>query len=144
MEGDGQLAHGVPAGLNKEAYSATAGRKFGLTVGLAFLILAAIARWRAHPVTYSVLGPLGIVLTLAAIVVPTMLGPVDRAWMKLAGLISKVTTPIFMGIVYYLILTPTGLLRRTFGRSALVHQSTETGFWLDRSKSARSSLDRQF
>ena len=105
MEGDGKLAHAVPARLSGP-YTAAAGRKFGFTVGGAFLILSVIARWRGHPVTYSVLGPLGLLLIIAGLFVPAMLGPVDRAWMKLAGLISKVTTPIFMALVYFVILFP--------------------------------------
>ncbi len=42
--------------------------------------------------------------------------------MELAHLISKVTTPIVMGVMYLLVLTPVGLLRRTFGGNPMVHQ----------------------
>lgn len=138
------MAHGVSAGLSTAPYTAAAGRKFGLTVGGAFVVLSIIGRWRGHPTTFLVLGTLGVLLIVAALVVPAMLGPVDRGWMKIAGLISKVTTPIFMGVVYFLILTPTGLLRRMFAGSALVHKSGPAGFWKDRTQSPHSSLDRQF
>jgi hypothetical protein len=113
-------------------------------VGIAFLVLAGIARWRGHPTTVMVLGGLGVLLVLSGLVIPKLLGPVERAWMGLAGLISKVTTPLFLGIVYFIVLTPIGMLRRLFAGSALVHRATDTGFWLDRSASGRSSLDRQF
>lgn len=142
MEGDGKLAHAVPARLSGP-YTAAAGRKFGLTVGAAFLVLAAIGRWRGHSTTFLVLGILGGALVLGGLVVPTRLGPVERAWMQLAAVISKVTTPIFMGVVYFIILTPIGLLRRAFGGNALVHKPGPHGFWADRGHS-RSSLDRQF
>jgi Saxitoxin biosynthesis operon protein SxtJ len=144
MEGDDRLAHSVPARLSPGSYTATAGRKFGLTVGGAFTLLALIGRWRGHPTTFAVLGVLGILLVAAGLAIPTMLGPVERGWMKLAGAISKVTTPIFMGIVYFVILTPIGLLRRAFGGNALVHRSGPHGFWVDRNQTPRSSLDRQF
>jgi hypothetical protein len=92
-----------------------------------------------------VLGSVGALLVLAGLVIPTSLGPVERSWMKLAGLISKVTTPIFMGVVYFVILTPIGLLRRAFAGSALVHKpAAGGGFWADRSQSPRGALDRQF
>jgi hypothetical protein len=91
-----------------------------------------------------VLGGLGVALVVAGLVIPTMLGPVERGWMKFALLISKVTTPIFMGVIYFVVLAPVGILRRTFGRSALVHTPGSTGFWADRSDAPRSSLDRQF
>ena len=137
------MAHALPARL-KGPYTAAAGRKFGLTVGIAFLVLAAIATWRGHPVTTKVLGSLGAALVVGGLVVPTMLGPVERSWMRLALLISKVTTPIFMGVVYFVILTPVGFLRRVFAGSALVHKTGPAGFWADRTDTPRSTLDAQF
>jgi hypothetical protein len=128
----------------KEAYTASAGRKFGLTVGLAFVVLSVIGRWRGHPISFAVLGSIGVVLVLASLIAPRALGPVDRGWMRIAGIISKVTTPVFMAVVYFVILTPVGLLRRLFAGSALTHRASSTGFWLDRSTSPRGSLERQF
>jgi hypothetical protein len=124
-------------------YTASAGRKFGLTVGIAFGVFAGIAWWRGHPTTTTVLGSLGGALVLAALVAPAMLGPIDRAWMKLALLISKVTTPIFMGVIYFVVLTPVGVVRRLFGNNSLVHRDGPHGVWLDRGGS-RSSLERLF
>jgi hypothetical protein len=43
--------------------------------------------------------------------------------MKLAHALSKVTTPIFMGIVYFVVLTPIGFIRRSFGGNPLVHKA---------------------
>jgi hypothetical protein len=136
------LAHPVSARLSTE-YTASAGRKFGLTVGLAFAVFSGIAFWRGHPTTFTVLASLGAALVLAGLVVPKQLRVVDNAWMKLALLISKVTTPIFMGVIYFLVLTPIGILRRAFGANSLVHRSGATGYWTDRGGS-RSSLDRLF
>jgi saxitoxin biosynthesis operon SxtJ-like protein len=143
MEGDDRLAQSVPARLSS-TYTAAAGRKFGLTVGLAFLALSAIAWWRGHPTTLTVLASLGGVLVLAGLVVPALLGPVDRGWMKLALLISKVTTPIIMGVIYYVVLTPVAFMRRLIGGSALVHRDGAHGVWFDRTSTPRSSLERLF
>ena len=104
------MAKRIPARL-----TAAAGRKFGLTVGIAFLAIGALLVWRAKPLRADVAFALGALLVLAGLTVPTQLGPVERAWMRLAHLISKVTTPIFMGVVYFLVITPLGLLRRAFG-----------------------------
>jgi hypothetical protein len=125
--------------------AAATGRKFGLTVGTAFLVLAAIASWRGSPRASMGLAVLGGVLVLAAFVAPAYLGPVERAWMAMAHLISKVTTPVFMGIIYFGLLTPIGFLRRRFGRDHLVHRSVSGSFWDDRPAAARhSDLNRQF
>ena len=101
------MAERIPARL-----TAAEGRKFGFTVGLAFVALGSIALWRGKQRTAMVLLSVGAVLVLAALIVPTLLGPVERAWMGLAHLISKVTTPIFMSIVYFVAITPIGYLRR--------------------------------
>lgn len=137
------MAHSIPARLS-ETYTASAGRKFGLTVGVAFGVLAGIAWWRGHPIVAAVMGIFGGGLTLAALAIPTALGPVDRSWMKLALLISKVTTPIFMGVIYFVVLTPVAVVRRMFGANALVHPDGAHGVWLDRTATARSSLERLF
>ena len=134
------MAAGVPARL-----TAAQGRRFGLTVGGAFLVLAAIAWWRGHPTTTTVLGTLGGTLSLAGLIIPTLLGPVERAWMQLAHLISKVTTPIVMGVMYLVVLTPVGLLRRTFGGNPMVHEPHGGSYWKARPEGKRAgNLTRQF
>ena len=143
MEGEGRLAHPIPARLSKE-YTASAGRKFGLTVGIAFGVFSAIAWWRQHPRMFVVLASLGAALVLAALLMPRQLRAVDYAWMKLALLISKITTPIFMGVIYFVVLTPVGALRRAIVKNALVHREGAMVVWADRSDSPRSSLDRLF
>ena len=122
------------------------GRRFGLTVGGAFLALAAIAWWRGHPTMAAILGSLGGVLALAGLAIPAHLGPVERAWMALAHAISKVTTPIVMGVMYLGVLLPAGLLRRTFAGNPLVHAEHDRGFWRARPSGARrtASMQRQF
>lgn len=138
------MAHSIPARLTGP-YTAAAGRRFGFTVGAAFLVFAGIAFWRGHPTVTTILAALGGTLGLGALVAPASLGPVERAWMRLALAISKVTTPIFMGVLYFLVLTPAGILRRTLGSNPLVHRpAAGGGVWADRSESSRSNLERLF
>ena len=137
------MAHTVSARLSKP-YSAADGRKFGWTVGGVFLVLAAVARWRGHPVSSPIFAAAGLSLIAAGIAIPARLGPVDRGWMALAHLISRVTTPVLIGLIYFVILTPIGLMKRIGGGNALAHKAGPTGFWADRSQSPASSLERQF
>ena len=134
------MARQVPARL-----TAAAGRKFAFTVGIAMLVLAGIVLWRGHRTISWGLGGAGALLILAGLVVPTRLGPVERAWYGLAAAISKVTTPIVMGILYFVVLTPAGLLMRLFGRNSLVRSSSDGSAWVRRPENARrSDLERQF
>ena len=125
--------------------AAATGRKFGLTVGTALLVLAAIAWWRGASRAPTGLSLLGVLLVVAALLVPAHLGPVERAWMGMAHLISRITTPVFMGVIYFGLITPIGVLRRRFGRDPLVHRSVPGSLWADRPAAARrSDLERQF
>jgi hypothetical protein len=134
------MAAGIPARLTPAQ-----GRRFGLTVGAAFLVLAAITWWRDYPTATAVLGSIGSLLAAGGLIVPQHLGPVERAWMRMAVAISKVTTPIVMGIMYLLVLTPTGYLRRAFGGNPLVHEPEEASYWKRRPEGERAgNLSRQY
>ena len=139
MEGGGRLATGIPTRL-----SPAAGRKFAFTVGAAFLVLGGIVFWRDHLKVATVFGVLGGGLTLLGLVAPTHLGPLERAWMGLAHLISRVTTPIFMGVVYFLVVSPISLLMALFGKRPLRVKSGATYWQAKPTDAGRSDLTRQF
>ena len=122
----------------------TSDRKFGLTVGTAFLLLAGITWWRDHLLLRNIFAGVGGVLILGGAFVPSLLGPVHRGWMGMALAISKVTTPIFMGIFYFVVLMPVGLAMRLAGRNPLTRQHRGPSYWVDRSSEAKTDLQRQF
>lgn len=120
-------------------------RQFAWTVGGAFLALAATAAWRGYPGRAALLATLGGPLVLAGATVPRRLGPAYRGWMALAHAISRVTTPVFMGVIYFGLLTPLGLLRRAAGRRPFGVRPGAPTAWVDRPPGARrSDLRRQF
>ncbi len=127
------------------------GRKFGFTVGIAFGVLAAVLYFWRHATTASaVLGSLSGFLLVGGLVAPVQLTPIERAWMKLAHIISKVTTPIFMAVVYFVVIAPVGIARRLMGKNALVRVAgeppqTPAGYWVQRPVGKRQGdLSRQF
>lgn len=134
------MAERVRAGL-----TAREGRRFAFPVGTAFLLFAAVFWWRDRELAAQVLVGLGGLLLVAGIVVPSRLGPVFRAWMGLAHAISKVTTPVFMGVVYYLVMAPIGFVRRTLGSNPVRHRPVQGSYWRDRDpEKRRGNLQRQF
>ena len=132
------MAEEIPARL-----TAREGRRFALPVGIAFLIFGGIAWWRDHYAVAPVFGSLGVLLLAAGALVPARLGPVFRAWMRLTHAISKVTTPIFMGIVYFIVVLPIGLGMRLLGRNPIRHQPTGESYWFDRNQ-PRGEMTDQF
>jgi hypothetical protein len=129
-------------------YTASKGRKFGFTVGIAFALIALISLWRHHSTAPKVLGAIATALIVAALLIPRSLETVERLWMLLAHAISRVTTPIFMAIVYFVVLTPMGILRRTFGSNPMVHAPEADSFWIPRplrdKEKQRLGMERQF
>jgi hypothetical protein len=132
------LAHGSPARLTPGE-----GRKFAVTLAVAFGALAGVAWWRQSPRATLVFGAIAAAFALGGLLVPGKLGPVYRAWMGFALLLSKVTTPIFMGVVYFLVITPIAAMRRVLGGNPLRAHRGATG-WVDRQQAPRGDLTRQF
>lgn len=59
------------------------------------------------------------VLALWGLIVPMSLRPVYHGWMRFGLVMSRITTPLILGIVFYVMITPIGLIRRTFGTDPL-------------------------
>lgn len=134
-------------GISARLRGRTEGRKFGLTVGTAFLVLSGVAFWRGRAATATVLASVGTVLLLGALIAPAHLAPVNAAWMRLSHLIAKVTTPIFVGAMFFLVFVPVGLLMRMFGKHPLTQAGTNAAsYWIGRNTPGerRSNLHRQF
>jgi len=120
------------------------GRRFAFPVGTAFLLLGAVLVWRDRDLLARLAGGVGLLLFAAGLVAPGRLGPVYRGWMAVAEAISKVTTPIFMAIVYFGVLSPTALLMRIFGRNPITHKPRSGSYWVRTEGSSSGDLRRQF
>lgn len=133
---------------NGSQYDSAKGRRFALTLAAAFALLAVISWWRGREWVPVVLGALAAVLGTAAIAAPSRLGPIERGWMAFAHTLSKVTTPILMGIVYFVVLAPIGFLRRAAGGNPLVHKPDDGSYWITRPSVAPTDrqrrMERQF
>ena len=98
--------------------AATAGRsardlrRFGVTVGGAFLVLALLSAWRGHTVPPRVLGAAGILLVVPGLLAPRLLAPVERGWMRFAERLGRINSYIVLAVAYCLVITPVGIVRR--------------------------------
>ena len=94
-------------------------RQFGFLVGGIF---GAIGLW---PMVWRHQGPrqwalaLAIALVLPALVAPRVLAPVHRAWMAMGEVLAWINTRIILGVVFYAVVTPLGLLMRLISRDPM-------------------------
>ena len=89
-------------------------RKFGVSVGLAFLALGAVSRWRGHELPPRILWTLCVLLVVPGLLAPAMLAPVQRAWMAFAEVLGAFNTRVILGLLFYVVFTPVGFVMRLF------------------------------
>lgn len=130
-------------------YTSADGHRFAFTVSAALAVLGAILYWRRRELAASVCIALAGLLTAAALIAPSRLAPVERAWMAVALVMSRVTTPVFMAIIYFGVVSPVALFRRAIGKNALIRSRSSRTFWIARERSTdaertRRRMERQF
>ena len=73
-----------------------------------------------------------------------LLTPLNFAWIKFGQIIGKMISPIIMGIVYFIVLTPISFILRMFGKDLLKIKFSKNGtYWIKRKKSS-TSMKKQF
>jgi hypothetical protein len=106
-------------------------RRFGFVMTIPLLVIGILLVWRGRASAPYFIG-LAVLFLLAALVFPSGLRPVERAWMALARVLSIVMTYVILTLTFYLIITPVGLILRVFGKDLLQKkfESVKTSYWI--------------
>jgi hypothetical protein len=122
-------------------------KKTGLTVGVV-LILVSLLLWylgKTSFIYFSIIGGLFVILAIIAIPV---LRPFHKLWMMLALAMGFVMSRVILTILYYLVLTPIGLLAKIVGKKfmPLGFDKNEKTYWEKRDLTDKKQIDyeRQF
>ena len=122
-------------------------RKFGITTGAMVVALFGLL----FPWLLEVDYPrwpwvLLLVLTIWGVVAPVTLRPVYRIWMRFGLLMSRVTAPLVLGIVFFGVLLPMGLVMRLFGRDPMARDLSDTtdSYRVESDKPPIESIERPF
>lgn len=122
-------------------------RFFGLTFFGFFLVVALWPLLRHGPVRLSALG-LALAFLAASLAAPTLLGPLNRLWLKFGALLHSITSPVILGVMFYLVITPFGVVMRLAGKDLLRLKLDPDcpSYWIKRDPPgpAKNSLNRQF
>lgn len=113
-------------------------RKFGLIALIFFGILCGVGIWRDKLLPTYLFGFLSI-LGLGFVIAPTPLKPVYDAWLRLAHLIGRMITNCILILIYFLVITPAGLLKRLFGGKPLpmAPDKNASSYWVTRTEPAQ-------
>ena len=104
--------HKRPGGPNRE-------RSFGLSVGGVLIVIAALLLWRHKVTRAEVIGGIGAVLVLGGALAPKLLKWPSDVWWAFAMALGWVNARVLLSVLFFLILSPLGLLWRLIGRDPL-------------------------
>jgi len=108
-------------------------RSFGLVFAGVFLLIAAWPLWSgATPRWWA--GGVAAVFAVIALTKPTLLAGFNRLWIKLGLLLGKFVSPIALGILFFGVLTPIGIVMRLVGKDPLrlKRDAAAGSYWIQR------------
>lgn len=123
-------------------------RSFGLVFATVFSLIG------LYPLVH-ILGPrwwslaLAAVFGLLALAAPQTLGPLNRTWLAFGRLLHRIVSPLVMGAVFFVAVTPTAIIMRLRGREllSLKWRQDLPSYWIERETDPRplsESMKRQF
>ena len=118
-------------------------RSFGIVFFIVFALLA------LYPLSYS--GEIRIwfvIISLIFLVLGLLnskiLTPLNKLWFKLGIFLGKIVSPIIMGIIFFLVVTPTGIIMRLLGKDVLnLKYNKNQSYWIKK-KGPKSKMKNQF
>lgn len=120
---------------NENTHSQTSElRKFGVIMTIFLALLGGLFLWRGRS-CYWCFFALSLLFAGFGLVRPTVLGPVHETWMKLSRVIGWFMSRLILIILFYLVMTPTALLLRMFGKDMLninFKKDSSESYWIPR------------
>ena len=122
-------------------------KKFGITMGIILTIIGFLLLWKKNNYfEYSFF--LAAAFFILGLVLPSVLKYVYKAWMSLAVVMGFIMTRVIMVIIFYLIVTPIGLIASITGKKFLdmkIDKSAKS-YWIvrDSAQKVKADYERQF
>ena len=130
--------------MNKVPVKISSNRSFGF---LFFVVFFAISFWPL--ISQGDLRLWAFILSLVFLVLGVLnsklLTPFNKLWFKFGILLGSIVSPIVMGAVFFIVVTPVGLIMRFLGKDLLKINKNKTisTYWINRNKQ-KNSMKKQF
>ena len=112
-----------------------------------FFIGSGYSAWKGA-IPWSIgLAIVAALFAVCAMAAPAVLAPLNRLWFRFGMLLGKIVSPVVLGVIFFLILTPVSIATRLFGRDALLMKKRDVeSYWIDRTPAgpAPESFKNQF
>ena len=122
-------------------------KKFGITMGIILTIIGLFLLWKRNN-NYDYILYIAAAFCITGLILPTILKPIYKIWMTLSVVMGFIMTKVIMLIIFYLIVTPIGLVASLTGKKFLdmkIDKSAKS-YWIAKEKTVKikSDYERQF
>ena len=130
--------------LSKSEIKMSSNRNFGLVFFVVFLIFSF---W---PLTYNGsiriwFAIISLIFLILGLMNSKLLTPLNKLWFKFGIILGAIIAPIVMGVVFFFVVTPIGIIMRIMGKDLLKrkYDKKKETYWIKRSKPV-STMKQQF
>ena len=118
-------------------------RNFGIVFFVVFLLIALYPIVNNQNVNiWSLI--IAFIFFFLGIINSNLLNPLNKVWFKFGLLLGKFISPLVMGIIFFLVVTPTGLIMRLFRKDLLnLKYNENTSYWVEKN-GPKSKMKNQF
>ena len=118
-------------------------KSFGILFFIVFLIIAIWPLLNCYEIRYWSL-IISIVFLLLGILNSKILTPLNKIWFKFGILLGNVIAPIVMGIIFFLVVTPTAIIMKILRKDLLnLKKNNKNSYWIEKQKQ-NSRMKKQF
>ena len=117
----------------KQESQGSSDRAFAIVFAI-FFALVGFSPLRTHHPLRSWAFPVAGLFLIVGILKPVWLSPLNKCWTKLGLLMGRIVSPVITAVLFYAVVTPTGLLFRILGKDPLRRSSDPEArsYWIDR------------
>ena len=118
-------------------------RSFGIVFFVVFLLIALYPLIHNEEIRiWSLI--ISLIFLILGLINSRILNPLNKIWFKFGILLGKVVSPIIMGIIFFLVVTPIGFIMRILGKDLLnLKFNSNKPYWIEK-KDPKSSMKKQF
>ena len=117
-------------------------RSFGIVFFVVFVLIAIYPLINDDEIRLWSL-VISIIFLILGIFNSKLLTPLNRIWFKFGLLLGKIISPVIMFLVYFTVVTPTGLLLRLFNKDILnLKFNKKSSYWINKEKNIGTMKDQ--
>ena len=118
-------------------------RSFGIVFFVVFALIALYPLINNGEIrTWSVI--ISLIFLILGLLNSIILTPLNKLWFKFGIFLGKVISPLIMGIIFFLVVTPIGLIMRLSGKDVLnLKYNKNKSYWIEKN-GPKSKMSKQF